>query len=36
MNKLLIISLLVAVLASGLISSPAQAQTVSESQALID
>lgn len=36
MNKLLIFALLVAVLASGLVYSPAQAQTVSECQTLID
>lgn len=36
MKKLLIIALLVAVLASGFVSTAVQAQTVSECQALID
>ena len=36
MNKLLIIALLVAVLASGFVSTSVQAQTVTECQALID
>lgn len=36
MKKLLIFALLMAVLASGLVSTSAQAQTVSECQALID